>query len=156
MLLYVPRSFELKTYSVTMSLIPLKPKGRGVDYEYRLVKNYDESLFDTDNSETESEYLLLKRSVVNRYGEPSPVDNQPVVRNPLIVSLPIDHELAELIYCVLNRKHVASQEQPKTSPKMPPVKRGKRHRNYFVWQMNQFVSKNEVCFGNAVKIIEFN
>ncbi|CAJ1930945.1 unnamed protein product [Cylindrotheca closterium] len=51
-----------------------------------------------------------------------------------------DVEVAETILALFlhsDRRHELNRH-PKTNPNRPPEKRFKRHRNYYVWQLNQF------------------
>jgi hypothetical protein len=48
--------------------------------------------------------------------------------------------LAELIYTLFTQDHHHTHQHPRSSPRLPPVRRGERHRNYFIYQLNQFVS----------------
>ena len=69
--------------------------------------------------------------------------NQQQNREELIVGTKNEkrnHEIADLIFHLFNQHQATSLHQhPKSNPTLPPVKRGTRHRNYYVWQMNEFV-----------------
>lgn len=51
-----------------------------------------------------------------------------------------DVEVAETILALFLHTDGRDElnQQPKTNPKRPPERRFKRHRNYYVWQVNQF------------------
>ena len=56
-------------------------------------------------------------------------------------SPPTDEEVAELILKMFMANWKYSQDlsrYPKTNPKLPPVVRFKRHRNFYIFEINQF------------------
>jgi hypothetical protein len=54
---------------------------------------------------------------------------------------PTDEEVAELVLKMFmaNWKYSSDLSRyPKTNPKLPPVVRFKRHRNFYIFEINQF------------------
>lgn len=54
-----------------------------------------------------------------------------------------DQQVAEIIYALFMKTHPRSHEHPRTSPRLPPEIRGKRHRLYTIYMLNQFVRKKK-------------
>ena len=52
-----------------------------------------------------------------------------------------ERQVAELIHDLFIYGQCDPHHQPLTSPELPPERRFKRHRNYYIYQLNQFVSK---------------
>jgi hypothetical protein len=61
-----------------------------------------------------------------------------LVGKPNQVPKTVQNELAELIVALFFDDHPPSHHHPPTNPKLPPEKRGKRHRNYYIYELNQF------------------
>lgn len=69
------------------------------------------------------------------------VDDTPQYSGIVLQDQAMDHQVAEIIYALFMEHHHRSHEHPRTSPRLPPETRGKRHRNYYVHSLNQFVRR---------------
>jgi hypothetical protein len=61
-----------------------------------------------------------------------------LVGKPNKIPKTVKHELAELIVALFRDDHPPSHHHPHTNPRLPPEKRGLRHRHYYIYQLNQF------------------
>jgi hypothetical protein len=57
---------------------------------------------------------------------------------PNLLPSNVERELAELIYHLFMHHHHHSHNHPQSSPQLPPERRGRRHRNFYVSQLNEF------------------
>ena len=92
---------------------------------------------------SENEYLMINKDNINNYNGNSVDEEEPLIIEPetlIFTNNTIDVDIAELVYCIIHQSHRAYNEQPQTNPRLPPEKRKQRHRNYYVWCVNEFVS----------------
>ena len=90
------------------------------------------------DDETVSLALFPKK---NKYGSIRSAKAQELellIGKPNLVPRHVEHELAEVIYLLFMATHHHSHAHPRTNPQLPPEKRGARHRNFWVWALNQF------------------
>lgn len=74
------------------------------------------------------------------YGS-APVDEaerELLLGKPNLVPEPVEFKLAFVIGALFLHEHHYSHAHPRTNPPLPPEKRGKRHRDFYVYQLNQF------------------
>lgn len=107
------------------------------------------SLFPTSKTSIDAEegrpLLFLKDRDNHDHPAPPPHgyygtdERQLVVGKPILVPSTVQHELAELIVALfMAEQHHHSHTHPRTNPPLPPEKRFARHRNFYVYQLNQF------------------
>lgn len=51
-----------------------------------------------------------------------------------------ERRVAEVVYALFMYEHHRTHQHPRTSPRLPPERRFTRHRNFYVRQLNEFVS----------------
>ncbi|GKY96811.1 hypothetical protein MPSEU_000640300 [Mayamaea pseudoterrestris] len=61
-----------------------------------------------------------------------------LIGKPNLIPDKVNVVLAELIYKLFMEPHHHSHNHPRTNPYLPPQKRYSRHRNFWVFQLNQF------------------
>jgi hypothetical protein len=61
-----------------------------------------------------------------------------LIGKPNLVPDKVNVVLAELIYKLFVEPHHHSHNHPRSTPYLPPQKRYSRHRNFWVFQLNQF------------------
>jgi len=72
------------------------------------------------------------------YGSIEPQDRQIQLGKPTMVASRVERQLSEVIWALFMEEHHHSHAHPRTNPQLPPERRFKRHRNYYIWSLNQF------------------
>ena len=65
-------------------------------------------------------------------------ERQFLVGKPSLVPDKANVVVAEIIYKLFTAPHHHSHNHPRSTPYLPPQKRYSRHRNFYVYQMNEF------------------
>jgi len=68
----------------------------------------------------------------------TPGELEILMGKPQVVAKRAENELADLINALFVEAHHYSHAHPRSNPQLPPVKRFKRHRNFYVYELNQF------------------
>jgi hypothetical protein len=61
-----------------------------------------------------------------------------VVGKPALLPKAVHHQIAEIVYLLFWTEHPHAHNHPRTSPMLPPEKRFARHRNFYVYWLNQY------------------
>lgn len=92
--------------------------------------------FYNGNKSTEQQHMYEDVKYPPLYGS---VDERVLlVGKPNLIPREVQHEVAVLIYNLFMHEHHHSHNHPKTSPYLPPEHRFLRHRNFYIWCLNQF------------------
>jgi len=94
------------------------------------------SLFPSKENSIENGLSLhfYAKDAVRATGE----ERELLIGKPNLVPGTVEHELAEIIHGLFMHQHHYSHQHPRTNPTLPPEKRFTRHRNYYIWLLNQF------------------
>jgi hypothetical protein len=61
-----------------------------------------------------------------------------VVGKPALLTKAVHHQIAEIVYLLFWTEHPHAHNHPRTNPMLPPEKRFSRHRNFYIYWLNQF------------------
>lgn len=61
-----------------------------------------------------------------------------VVGKPVMLTKAVKHQVAEIVYALFAYEHHHSHAHPRTNPVLPPEPRFARHRNFYIFELNQF------------------
>jgi hypothetical protein len=115
------------------SLLPYKTNAGDGKYYFT---HHQPTGGEADNSETLKPVLyakdLLALSTNNE-------EREFLIGKPNLLPSGVEHELREIIYNLFqDPEHSYRHIHPSTNPTLPPEPRGRRHRNFYVYQLNQF------------------
>jgi hypothetical protein len=96
-----------------------------------LYPKYGSVSLDSQGRDSESLQVVYPKTYVAE-------EHKLLVGQPSLVPDKVNVVLAEIIFKLFATKHHHSHNHPRSTPYLPPQKRYSRHRNFWVYQTNEF------------------